>query len=124
MKGKVGSAAPKVFSATLSYSGEAQGRTGSEGQTGDSLTTGIRRQPHHASHKRKRGSQKSITEQKHLLTGARSQVMILEVSIKSRSAELKTASLWKSEDVLSLTDSNDSNAARTLQFKEMISIVN
>lgn len=50
--------------------------------------------------------------------------MILEVSIKSRSAELKTASLWKSEDILSLTDSNDSNAARTLQFKEMISIVN
>lgn len=63
-------------------------------------------------------------EQEHLLTGARSQVMILEVSIKSRSAELKTASLWKSEDILSLTDSNDSNAARTLQFKEMINVVN
>lgn len=54
---------------------------------------------------RKGGSQKSITEQEHLLTGVRSQVMILEVLIKSKSAELKTASLWKSEDILSLTDS-------------------
>ena len=97
---------------------DGQGRDG-QGRKGPN-----RRQPHHGRHTRKCRSQKSITEQEHLLTGVRSQVVILEVLIKSRSAELKTASLWKSEDILSLTDSNDSNAARTLQFKEMISIVN
>ena len=50
--------------------------TGEKDQTGDSLTAG-----------RKCRSTKSIMEHEHLLTGVRSWVMILQVLIKSRSAE-------------------------------------